>query len=181
MTERIKINTGGGEFATGNFALTTSLMTVGFPWFDEDQPCHNVYANGARPERGAGGRLKKLGAVTFYLGRRSQTFPEMKLDEALDAYDGKAGAGEELDRLIDGDGNVPKGEVRRLLGLAYLECARNTLANLREVKLMPNMVPAHIRFLKDDGLPVVVSENIDQETADAWGIDIGKGVLSGTR
>ena len=168
----MKLQTIAREYATGNVALTTSLVTSGFPWQDESRPLQNIYDTG-KPERLQNGRLRKLGAVTYYLSNKSTSFPQLTLGAALDAYDGKTSPGRDLDELLEGDGTVEKSAVRALLGPSFVECSRKTLANLKEVKAMPHVCIAHIRRKKPDGYPVVISENFDREKALEWGIDMG--------
>ena len=168
----IMLQTQKKEVSTGNFALTTALLTSGFPWFNEDEKCHNLYRNGSRPTR-VNGKLTHLGSVKFHIGQTNETFPDASIDDALAAYDGDLSPGDDLMELLSGDGEVPKSDVLSLLPLAYVECSRNTLANLREVKKTPSSVAAHIEFIKDNGLPVIVSEDFDKDTAEKWGIDMG--------
>jgi len=164
-----------GEFPTGNFALATALITCGFPWADEAQKLRNLYTDPARPERyGKEQFLRKFGKVTFYIGRNNTQAPDLTLQDALDAYDGVTTPGAQLDSLLEGEGVVDKATVRKLVHAAYVECSKNTTANLRTIRTLPNMVPAHIKFTKPDGLPVVISENCDAATAAEWGIVGGK-------
>lgn len=160
-----------GEFTTGNFALTTSLVTCGFGWADEKQKLRNLYEDPERPERfGKSQRLRKFGKVTFFISRTNSTDPSVSLDMALKAYDGEIDPGADLDALLAGDGTVDKKVVRELLHLSYIQCAKNTCANLKTIREMPHFVPSHIKFTKNDGLPMVISENCDAETAAEWGI-----------
>lgn len=175
MKTNIELKTSALEFRTGNFALVAALLTAGFPWLEENTPCHNVYTDPARPKRDKSGRLEQFGAVTFYLSQYNDSAP-LGLDDALSAYDGDSDPGAALDALLAGEGDVDKADVLELLQAAYVQCSKNTLANLQQVKRIPHTVPAHIRFRKPDGLPVTVSENFDQEQATKWGIDMGRGV-----
>jgi len=158
------------EFKTGNKALVTALVTAGFRWHSDKEPCQNIYANGTRPVRDVRNRLKELGKVTYAIARKHPS--GVDLDRALEAYDGATSPGEELDAAIEAiTDTAVRDEIKKLLTLAYVESSRNTLANLREVKEAPHTVQAHIQIKKPDGLPVIVGEFTSPETLRGWGIE----------
>ncbi len=159
-----------GEFPTGNYALATTLATVGFPPAFE-RLCFNAYYGGARPDRGSDGRLNKLGVVKFKFDRKLKGYPDTIFQDVLDAYDGKTTPGDELDKIVDDIGDRgTRDSIRELLPQAYAECARNALANLRDIREMPHKTKALIVIVRDAGMPMVIQEDVTEEIMERWGV-----------
>ncbi len=160
---------------TNNYALATVIGTLGFGWAHPSRPCENRYLNGNRPERMGNGKLKRLGRVTFHINRTSEEYPGLGIDDVEDVFDGNLEPGEEIDKKLatshydHANTRELKEQLRELLPLAYAECARNTLANLKARKDAPHKVAALIEIKKEDGNPLVISENINPATAERWG------------
>jgi len=165
-------------FKTNNYALSAVLGTLGFGWLHPSRPCENRYLNGNRPERKGNGKLGRLGRVTFHILRTSDEYPALDLDDVLEVFDGKTSPGEDIDRKLANssydhqDTRDLKVSLRELLPLAYAECSRNTLANLKARKDAPHKVAALIEIKKEDGTPIVVSENISPAVAERWGVEL---------